>query len=79
VHIEFLVEDSSGATLLRTLLPKLLGPEGDPHTWNLHSYKGSGRLPPKLIPGTDPSKRILLDRLGPQLRGYSKTPGIQTS
>lgn len=76
MHIEILVEDASGEKLLDAVLPKLLGEQGDPHTWRVHSYKGIGRIPKNLKPGTDASKRILLDRLPSALRGYGKTPGI---
>lgn len=76
MHIEILVEDASGEKLLDAVLPKLLGEQGDPHTWRVHSYKGIGRIPKNLKPGTDASKRILLDRLPAALRGYGKTPGI---
>lgn len=76
MHIEFLVEDSSGSTLLELLLPKLLGSQGQLHTWRLHPYKGIGRLPPKLSAGGDPAKRILLDQLPRLLKGYGKTRGI---
>jgi hypothetical protein len=76
MHIEILVEDSSGKRLLQVLLPQLLGSYGEPHTWNLHAYKGIGRIPSGLAPKGDPAKRILLDQLPRLLRGYGKTPGI---
>lgn len=76
MHLEILVEDSSGEKLLKTLLPAIIGPEGDPHTWNLRAYKGIGRLPAGLKASSDPSKRILLDQLPRLLRGFGKTPGI---
>ncbi|MDP2794303.1 MAG: hypothetical protein Q8O25_09540 [Sulfurisoma sp.] len=76
MHIEILVEDNSGAALLELLIPRILGPEGEPHTWRLISYKGIGRIPQGLSAKTDPSKRILLDRLPRLLQGYGKTPGI---
>jgi hypothetical protein len=76
MHIEVLVEDSSGEKLLQLLLPKLLGAQGDPHTWRLHSYKGIGRIPKNLTTKADPAKRILLERLPRLLRGYGKTDGI---
>jgi len=76
MHIEILVEDSSGAKLLQLILPQLLGPNGDPHTWRLHAYKGVGRIPKGLVAKTDPAKRVLLDRLPLLLRGYGNTPGI---
>lgn len=76
MHIEILVEDSSGEKLLEAVLPKLLGEYGDPHTWNMHSYKGIGRIPKNLKAGADAAKRILLDQLPRLLQGYGKTPGI---
>lgn len=58
------------------MLPQLLGPHGEPHTWHLHAYKGIGRIPLGLAPKGDPAKRILLDQLPRLLRGYGKNPGI---
>lgn len=76
MHIEVLVEDSSGEKLLNILLPQLLGVPGEPHTWRLHSYKGIGRIPKGLTTKADPTKRILLEQLPKLLRGFGKTPGI---
>lgn len=76
MHIEVLVEDSSGAKLLETLLPKVIGPEGSPHTWRIHPYKGIGRLPAGLTAKGDPAKRALLDQLPRILAGYGRTPAI---
>ncbi|WP_395737919.1 DUF4276 family protein [Prosthecobacter sp.] len=76
MHLEFLIEDSSGEKLLQTLLPKLLGSQGDPHSWRIHGYKGIGRVPKGLKTTGDPSKRILLDQLPRLLRGYGQTAGI---
>ncbi len=76
MHIEILVEDSSGGKLLQSLLPMFLGLHGAPHTWRLHDYKGIGRIPRGLVTTGDPAKRILLDQLPKLLRGYGKTPGI---
>lgn len=76
MHIEVLVEDSSGARLLEVLLPKLIGAQGAPHSWRVHAYKGIGRLPSGLSTSADPSKRALLDQLPRLLAGYGKTPGI---
>ncbi len=75
MHFEILTEDSSGMRLLEHLLPKLVGPSGEPHTWRLHSYKGIGHLPAGLSSTADPAKRQLLDQLHRLLRGYAKTPG----
>jgi hypothetical protein len=76
MHIEVLVEDSSGERLLAQLLPQIWGEHGDPHTWRLKAYKGIGRLPHGLTAKADPAKRILLDQLPRLLQGYGKTPGI---
>lgn len=76
MHIEILVEDSSGERLLHAVLPKLLGEQGAPHTWRIHAYKGIGRIPKNLNTCADPTKRILLDQLPRLLQGYGKTPGI---
>lgn len=76
MHIEVLIEDSSGEKLVETLLPNVIGPLGKPHTWRIHSYKGIGRLPPSLSTRADPAKRILLEQLPRVLRGYGNTPNI---
>jgi len=70
MHIEILVEDQSGKKLLELLLPRITGVN---HTYNIHSYKGIGRIPNGLIGTTNPSQRILLDRLPKLLQGYGKT------
>jgi len=76
MHIEVLVEDSSGARLIDTLMPRLIGHQGDPHTWRTHPYKGIGRIPKGLSSTGDPAKRALLDQLPRLLSGYGRTPGI---
>ncbi|MBH2010339.1 MAG: DUF4276 family protein [Xanthomonadaceae bacterium] len=76
MHIEFLVEDSSGEKLLAQLLPRILGEQGQLHTWRLKAYKGIGRIPQGLTAKADPAKRMLLDQLPRLLQGYGKTPGI---
>lgn len=76
MHIEVLVEDSSGEKLLTSLLPRFWGKQGEPHTWRVHSYKGIGRIPKNLGAGRDAAKRLLLSQLPRVLGGYGKTPGI---
>lgn len=76
MHIEILVEDTSGEKLLEAVLPNLLGQQDNPHSWRVHAYKGIGRIPRNLNAGADPAKRILLDQLPRLLRGYGRTPGI---
>lgn len=75
MHIEFLVEDFSGAKLVELLVPKILGESANLHTWRVINYKGIGRLPEGLDSKSDPAKRILLDRLPKILQGYARTPG----
>src|SRR3569623_831788 len=76
MHIELLVEDSSGARLIEDVIVRILGDQSAILTWRIHSYKGLGRLPKGLVASPDASKRILLDRLPSILRGYGKTPGV---
>ena len=76
MHLEVLVEDSSGARLIETLLPGVIGPQGAPNTWKTHAYKGIGRIPAGLSAAGDPAKRALLNQLPRLLAGYGKTPGI---
>lgn len=76
MHIEILVEDASGKKLLEAVLPKLLGEQGNSHSWRVHPYKGIGRIPTNLSSGGDPARRILLEQLPRLLRGYGKTPGV---
>ncbi len=70
MHFEILVEDISGKTALEILIPEIVGLD---HTFNIHYYKGIGRIPRGLKPSVDPQKRILLDQLPKLIRGYGKT------
>lgn len=70
MHFEILVEDQSGKKALDILVPKIIG---DDHTFNVHPYKGIGRIPKNLGNRADASKRILLDQLPKLLRGYGNT------
>ena len=67
MHFEILIEDKSGKKALDILVPKIIG---DGHTYNIHPYKGIGRIPRNLGANSDVSKRILLDQLPRLLRGY---------
>jgi hypothetical protein len=71
MHIEILTEDASGELLLQSLLPKILGQQGHPHTWRTHAYKGIGRIPRDLRGTSDPAPRILA--------GYGKSQQRQDS
>lgn len=70
MHFEILVEDQSGKKALDIIVPKIIGKN---HTFQIHSYKGIGRVPKNLGHTADASKRILLDQLPKLLRGYGKT------
>ena len=70
MHFEILVEDQSGKKALDILVPKIIG---NGHTFDVHAYKGIGRIPKNLRSTSDPSKRILLDQLPRLLRGYGNT------
>lgn len=73
MHFEILIEDTSGKIALKSILEKILGPDGTSHTYRIHPYKGTGNIPKNLRGATDPQKRILLDRLPKLLRGYGKS------
>ena len=73
MHFEVLVEDASGKIALRSILEKILGPDGQDHSYRIISYKGIGRIPKNLKGRSDPAKRILLDRLPKLLRGYGRS------
>lgn len=75
MHIEVLVEDSSGAALMAHLMPKLLGEAAHEHTWRIHDYKGIGRIPRNMTRQSDAAKKTLLDNLPRLLEGYGRTPG----
>jgi hypothetical protein len=75
MRIEILVEDSSGAKLIETLMPQIIGSSSD-HTWRIHPYRGIGRIPRGLTARSDPAKRALLNQLPRVLAGYGKTPGM---
>lgn len=70
MHFEILVEDQSGKKALDILVPKIIG---DGHTFNVHPYKGIGRIPKNLGNQSDASNRFLLDQLPKLLRGYGNT------
>ncbi|MBP6504212.1 MAG: hypothetical protein KBF63_08180 [Rhodoferax sp.] len=75
MHIEVLVEDSSGTALMEHLMPKLLGEAADGHTWRIHDFKGIGRIPRNMTRQMDAAKKTLLDNLPRLLVGYGRTPG----
>ncbi len=52
------------------VIRKIIGAD---HTFNIHPYKGIGRIPKNLKANGNANKRILLDQLPRLLQGYGKT------
>ena len=70
MHVEILVEDTSGKKALDILVPRIIG---NGHTFKVIAYRGVGRIPRNLRGVADARKRILLDRLPKLLAGYGRT------
>ena len=70
MHLDFLIEDVSGKTMLEILLPKVL-PAGVSYT--IYSYKGVGRIPGKMHSAKAIKGKQLLDNLPRLLNGFGKT------
>lgn len=70
MHFEVLIEDRSGKIALDLLLPRILA---DGNTYNVHPYRGIGRLPSGLRSDPDPKKKMLLTQLPRLLQGYGRT------
>ena len=73
MHFEALIEDQSGSIALDVVLEKILGTNGQTHSWRLHPYKGIGRIPTNLHAVRNPRKRLLLNHLPRLLRGYGRS------
>jgi hypothetical protein len=69
LHLEVLVEDSSGKRMLERILPRIM--PGNV-TFKVFSYKGVGHIPKNLQAQGDPAHRILLAQLPRLLGGYGK-------
>ena len=70
MHLDFLIEDVSGKTMLEILLPKVL-PENV--SYRVHYYKGVGRIPEKMRSAKEIKGRQLLDNLPRLLNGFGRT------
>ena len=70
MHFEILVEDQSGKKMLDEIVPSIIG---EAHTFRVLPYKGIGKIPKGMKPGSDASKRILLDQLPRLVQGHGKT------
>lgn len=73
MHFEALVEDQSGARVVELFLEKILGPNGQNHSFRIIPYKGLGQLPKNLRDVKKPRHRILLKYLPVLLNGYGKS------
>ncbi len=73
MHFEVLIEDRSGSIALDVLLDKILGKNGQDHSWKLHPYRGIGRIPKDLRDVPNPGRQLLLDHLPRLLRGYGQS------
>lgn len=71
MHIQFLVEDASGETMLRGLMDKLI--DTSDVTYDIRSYKGIGSVVPKVTNSMEAKNKMLLDNLPRLLRGYGKS------
>ena len=77
VHFEILVEDASGKILLEHLVPKILGPKGQPHGYRIINiqelkHRVMARMPRHLA-RTLPWDTILFQTLTIQLKAYGKS------
>ena len=73
MHFRVLVEDQSGAIALRHILKKILGENGETHSWKIHPYKGIGHLPKNLHQAPNPARRLLLDHLPSTLQAFGNS------
>ena len=73
MHFKLLVEDRSGGIAVDVLLEKILGANGEKHSWELRSYRGIGHIPKDLHRESDPAKRLLLNQLPRILQGYGRS------
>ena len=73
MHFEVLAEDKSVSISLEFILEKILGQNGEVHSWKIHPYKGIGHMPKDLRGVPNPINRLLLDNLPRLLRGYGRS------
>ena len=70
MHFEILVEGQTEVIALNTLLRKILGEKGGPHTWEIHKHGGIGELPKNPKASPDRRNGTLLHNLPSNLRAY---------
>ena len=72
MRFEILVEGLSDKTALWTLMKKILGERGNPHTWCIRKHQGVGEIPENPSEKPDPKNRTLLHNLPSKLRAYGE-------
>lgn len=70
IHLDFLIEDTSGKVMLEEMLPKILP---DDITYNIYSYKGIGHVPGRMRSAKAIKNKQLMDNLPKLLNGFGKT------
>ena len=73
MHFEVLVEDRSGSIALESILQKILGENGEVHSWIVRPYKGIGHLPKNIHEVPNPRNLLLLNNLPMLLRAYGQS------
>lgn len=74
MQLEILVEDASGKIMLEALVPRIIGPKGNPHKYRILNiqelkYRTMAKMPRRLA-RTLPWDEILFETLKKQLKGY---------
>ena len=75
MHIRFLVEGTSDEKLLEVFLPKIIGNNGEIHSWRAHPHRGKGHIPENKLT-LKPNNPTLLGQLPFILKGFGKSGGI---
>jgi hypothetical protein len=73
MHLIFLIEDQSGEVFIKNILSKIIGPESDKYSKEIHSYKGCGKIPENIHKHPNPSHRFILEQLPKLLNGFARS------
>jgi len=72
MHFEILLEGTSDATALWSLMKKIIGDQKERHTWSVRPHKGIGEIPPDPLQKPNPKDHTLLHNLPSKLRAYGE-------
>ncbi|HBT77153.1 MAG TPA: hypothetical protein DEB39_09555 [Planctomycetaceae bacterium] len=72
MHFEILVEGTSDKTALWSLMGKILGERGNPHTWYIRKHRGVGKIPKDPSQNPNPKDQTLLHNLSSKLKAYGR-------